>query len=46
MVSSSWQNLNQLSNTAKTIKLQYGNRRIFNNKLNSWVISKVLGFFG
>jgi uncharacterized membrane protein len=46
MVSSSWQSLNPLSNTDKIIKLQYGNRRIFNNKLNSRVISKVLGFFG
>ena len=31
-------------NTDKIIKLQYGNWRIFYNKLNSCVISKVLGF--
>jgi hypothetical protein len=32
------------SNTDKIIKLQYGNWRIFHNKLDSCVISKVLGF--
>jgi hypothetical protein len=38
--------LAEFESTDKIIKLQYGNRRIFNNKLNGWVISKVLGFFG
>jgi hypothetical protein len=32
-------------NTDKTIKQQYGNWCIFSSKLNSSVISKVLGFY-
>jgi hypothetical protein len=32
------------NNTAKIIRLQYGNWRIFYNKLNGFVISIVLGF--
>jgi hypothetical protein len=36
--------LRRKSNTDKIIKLQYGNWRIFYNKLNSCVINKVLEF--